>query len=79
MLAHDRENIQILRDSYTNWIHGFVSSSNFLSGQDIGANLSAYALYFSVLNQCRDDPTLQVATATAIMMSLERAKQQPQN
>jgi len=62
MLAHDRTRPD-LKYSYIHWIQGYLSALNqegYLNKTQVMADLSPDAIYFSVLNVCRENPTYPV-------------------
>ena len=64
MIADDRRGD--LKNLYTNWIHGYLSALNqegYLNKAHVGQGLSPDAIYFSVLNVCRENPTWHVTVA----------------
>jgi hypothetical protein len=64
MLTHDREDYDGgWKRLYTSWIQGHLSGLNqthYRNKIDVMADLSSDAIYFSVLNVCRDNPTYRV-------------------
>lgn len=58
MIADDRmDGLKIL---YTHWIQGYLSALNltgYLNKTEVMNGLSPDAIYFSVLNVCRENPT----------------------
>lgn len=72
MIAHDREDRDgSWRRLYQNWMLGYLSRVNIEYMRDIGKDLSPDAIYFSVLNVCRENPTWGVEIAMRIWIKKE--------
>jgi len=62
MIADDRTRPNV-KGHYITWIQGFLTAmnyTNYMYKNRVMADLSPDAIYFSVLNTCRDNPTYRV-------------------